>query len=131
MILLDTHALVWWVSDSGKLSPRARRSILAATRQGPAIVSAISLFEIATLFRRRKLALSVPAGQWLSDVRLLPQVRIEPVGAAIAALAGSLNDELPGDPGDRIIAATALELDAVLISADRRLRAVPRLQVIW
>jgi PIN domain nuclease of toxin-antitoxin system len=51
--------------------------------------------------------------------------------AEIAALAGSFDDTVLGDPADRIIAATALSLGAELVSADRRLRAMPKLAVVW
>jgi len=35
LILLDTHALVWWVADAARLSARAKRAIGAALRAGP------------------------------------------------------------------------------------------------
>lgn len=131
MIILDTHALVWWVSDATKLSARARRAIHDALRHGPVAASAISLFEIATAIRRGRLVLGVPREQWLADLRLLPELRIEPVGAEIAQLAGSFEDAMPGDPADRIIAATAVALGLKLVTADERLRHMPQLRAVW
>ena len=131
MILLDTHALVWWVADAARLSVRAKRAIRSALREGHVIASAISLFEIATAIRRRRLALAVPPEQWLADIRLLPELRFEPVSAEIAEVAGSFDEAFPGDPADRIIAATAIALGLNLVTADRRLRRAPRLQAVW
>jgi PIN domain nuclease of toxin-antitoxin system len=131
VIVLDTHALIWWVSHPSKLSARAKRALNSALRRGPVAASAISVFEIATAIRRGRLVLGVPVAQWLADVRLLPELRIEPVTAAIAQIAGSFDDAMPGDPADRIIAATAMALEWKLVTADERLRRTPGLQAVW
>jgi len=131
VILLDTHALVWWAADAARLSARAKRAIRGALREGHVVASAISLFEIATAIRRGRLVLAVPSEQWLADVRLLPELRFEPVSAEIAEVAGSFDGAVPGDPADRIIAATAIALSLKLITADKRLRRAPRLQTVW
>jgi PIN domain nuclease of toxin-antitoxin system len=131
VILLDTHALVWWVAGAPKLSARAKRAIAAALRDGYVAASAISLFEIATALRRRRLVLEMPAVQWLADLRRLPELRFEPVSAEIAEVAGSFDETFPGDPADRIIAATAIALGLTLVTADARLRRAPRLQAVW
>ena len=131
MILLDTHVLVWWITDAARLSARARRTITSAVRDGPVAASAISLFEIATAIRRRRLLLQVAADQWLADVRKLPELHFEPISAGIAEVAGSFDDAFPRDPADRIIGATAIVLDFKVVTADAALRRAPRLQTIW
>jgi PIN domain nuclease of toxin-antitoxin system len=131
VILLDTHALIWWVADTARLSARAKRAIRGALRDGHVAASAISLFEIATAIRRGRLVLAVPPQQWLADIRLLPELRFEPVSAEIAELAGSFDAAVPGDPADRIIAATAITLGLKLVTADKKLRRAPQLQAVW
>ena len=131
MILLDTHALVWWATGAPRLSARARRAIMSAIRQEPAVASAISVFEIATLVRRGRLTFGVPLEQWLSDVRLLPELRLEPVSADIAQLAGTFEEPMPGDPADRIIVATAIRLQAKLVTADDRLGKSRLVETVW
>ena len=131
MIVLDTHVLVWWVSGSGRLSVRAKRTINQSLRRTPAIVSTISVLEIATAVRRGRLEFGAPLDQWLADLRTLPELQFQPVSVEIAELAGSFDETTPGDPADRIIAATALTLQAKLVTADERLRASPRVSTVW
>jgi PIN domain nuclease of toxin-antitoxin system len=60
-----------------------------------------------------------------------PKVRVVPVTDAIATEAGLLGSAFHGDPADRIIVATALELDLVLVTRDERIRAFPRVRTTW
>jgi len=131
VIVLDTHALVWWVTNAPRLSLRAKRAIEAAVRQAPVTTSAISIFEVATAVRRERLHLKPPLEEWLRDIRALPELHIEPVTADIAHLAGTLEREVPGDPADRIILATAVTLEAKLVTADERLSSSRRVETIW
>ena len=131
MIVLDTHVVVWWVSGSSRLSARAERAIGQRLREGAVVASAITAFEIATAVRRGRLALGSPMEQWLADLRALPELRFEPVSLEVAELAGSFEDTTPGDPADRIIAATAKVLRAKLVTADDRLRSSPHVSAVW
>ncbi len=131
VIVLDTHALLWWVTGSARLSTRARRELEKSLRQGPVAASAISLFEISTAVRRGRLDLGLPAREWLAELLRIAELRIEPVDAYITLAAGNLADSLPGDPADRIIAATAISLRARLVTADARLRKSPHVESIW
>jgi PIN domain nuclease of toxin-antitoxin system len=131
VIVLDTHVLVWWVSGSGRLSLRATRAIDQNLRRGPAIVSTISVLEIATAVRRGRLELGSPLAPWLADLRALPELQFQPVTGEIAELAGGVDEATPGDPADRIIVATAMLLRAKLVTADERLRKSPSVVAVW
>lgn len=131
MIVLDTHVLIWWVTKAPGLSTRAKRKIQETRGVGVLVVSTMSVFESATAARRGRLSFGVRLDQWLDAVLKLPELRFEPVSAEIARLAGALDDSFPGDPADRIIAATAISLDAKLVTADARLRGLPQLQTVW
>ena len=131
MIVLDTHALVWWVSGPERLSARAKRAIDLGLRAGQAVAATISVLEIATAVRRGRLELGSPLGEWLTDLCALPELRFEPLSVEIAQLAGSLADPAPGDPADRIIIATARTLRARLVTADEALRKSPHAETVW
>lgn len=131
MIVLDTHAVVWWLTQAPGLSTAARRAIQRNAGRGEVVVSTISVLEIATAVRRGRLQFTVPLGQWLADLRSIPELRLEPVSAEIAAVAGGLPEPMHGDPADRLIAATAIGLGVPLVTGDDRLRANPALRTIW
>lgn len=131
MILLDTHALVWWLAEPRKLSARARRAATAGATARQLAASAISIFEIAALVRRGRLELGADPDRWFRALRSLPELMIEPVSDEIAQVAGGLDAGFPDDPADRIIAATAQVLSARLITADTKLRSVTGLETVW
>ena len=131
MIVLDTHALVWWADSGSKLSRKAQQATREKARRRELIASAISAFEIVTLERRGRLAFKTPVAEWLADLRKLPELSIYPVTDEIAERAGGFGDVFPGDPADRIIAATALVLGAPLVTYDRKPLDLPNLATIW
>ncbi|HTV77057.1 MAG TPA: type II toxin-antitoxin system VapC family toxin [Steroidobacteraceae bacterium] len=132
MILLDTHILVWWVNgDTKKFSRKARQALKQHCLRDELLISSISIFEIKTLERRGRLRFRVSVSEWLSQVRQLPEYRIEAITDEIAEHAGQFGDTFPGDPADRIIAATALVRDVPLVTMDERLRATAQLKSIW
>ena len=131
MIVLDTHALVWWASEPRKLSTRARRAAKAGAAKRALVASAVSLFEISTLLRRGRLELRIDGEQWLEALRSLPELVIEPVSTDIAWIAGGFGAGFPGDPADRIIVATARVLRAPLVTADAALRSSAAVDTLW
>ena len=131
MIVLDTHALVWWLAGSSALSAGAKRAIKRAASASQVVASTISLLEITTAVRRGRMEFAQSLDRWLEDVRLLPELRFEPVSFEIAHRAGSFGDEMHGDPADRIIAATAMVLKVSLVTTDEKLRKIPALSTVW
>lgn len=131
LIVIDTHVLLWWLSQPERLSAAARELLDQTSPDRPAVVSAISVLEIVTAVRRERLRLNMPVDQWLADVRRLPELTVQPVSADITEQAGRYGDDMHGDPADRLIAATAQVLGLRLISADEKLRAHPQVRAIW
>lgn len=131
MIVIDTHVLVWWLTRTPGLSRKAERTLAAHGAPGQIVVSAISLLEIATAVRRGRLELSMPLNRWLADMSSLPEIRVEPVSADIAALAGSLAEPMHGDPADRLIVATSSTLGVPLVTGDKKLQEYRGVKTIW
>jgi PIN domain nuclease of toxin-antitoxin system len=127
-VLLDSHVAHWWSAEPDRVSVPARRAIEAADELA---IADISWFELAWLAHHERIVLSIPMGSWLRN--LAEQVRTVPVTPAIAATAVSLPSTFPGDPADRLIYATAIELGWRLVTKDRRLRSHrhPRPVALW
>ena len=118
MILLDTHAVIWFSTDSG-LGKRSQAISDDALADDRLAVSAVSFWEIATLVTKGRLR-SIDSATDLRKLVLDSGLNEVPVTGDIAILAGNL-EGLHGDPADRFIVATAIAYDATLITADERL----------
>ena len=131
MIVLDTHALVWWVSGDPELSKRARIAIEKEMIGGEIIVSSISAWEIAMLVDHGKLLLSMDVDRWLSTVCEIEAVRFLFVDVEISLKSVTLPGKFHKDPADRIIVATARKLGVPLITKDEKIRAYAHVKTIW
>ena len=131
MIVLDTHALVWWVAGDAQLSRRAREAIEAEEQNGEILVSAISAWEVAMLTKAGRLALTMEAQTWLNTVAQIPAIQFIPVDVSISVQSVDLPGEFHKDPADRIIVATARHHSAALISADSKIRDYSHVKTIW
>lgn len=129
MIVLDTHAWLWLIADPGRLSPAATHAVAATDRL---LVSTISAWEIGTLVRRRRIALDRPVHAWVGDSLAAHQITAVAPDTSTALLAAGLDDDrFPGDPGDRIIYAAAVQAGARLVTRDERLRAFDTERTVW
>jgi len=132
MILLDTHALVWWIAEPKRIPAKARRALDAAVKASESIaVSSISAWEIAMLVARERLRFTIDADTWLGRVEALPFLTFVPVDNRIAVRSVHLDGFPHRDPADRLIVATALGLGATVVTADRRLRGYRPLDTLW
>lgn len=119
MILLDTHAALWFAMDNGLLGKRSQRTIDRALEDDQLAVSVISFWEITLLIAKRRVR-SIDSAAETRDFILRAGIGELPLTGEIAILAGEL-DSLHGDPADRFIAATAIRHDATLVTADEKL----------
>ncbi len=132
MILLDTHAWIWWVSNPEKLSEKASLAINAAVLDGKgAAVSSISVWEVMLLVQKQRLRLAVDVQEWIRRNEQLPVLRFLPLTNAIAVQSVLLPLSLHSDPADRMIAATACIHNIPLITKDSRLRACAQVKTVW
>lgn len=114
-VLLDTHVLLWWLTDDGRLTSDVDR--LLRDPATDVVVSVASLWEIAIKYANGRLPLSKPPGAFFPDVLAACRFEILPISAEHAyATAG-----LPlhhKDPFDRLIVAQARVEGLPIISDD-------------
>jgi PIN domain nuclease of toxin-antitoxin system len=129
VIVLDTHAWLWWRASPERLSERALAAIEEAPRIG---VSTLSAWEVAMLEVRGRITLDRDVGTWVRHA--LADTRVEPLAptAEIAVAAGLLDAKsFPGDPIDRLIYATARALGARLVTRDAAIAAFDPSSTVW
>lgn len=129
LIVLDTHAWLWWVDRPERLSENAASAIDAAVEIG---VSTISAWELTMLVARGRISLDREIGLWVRQA--LADARIEALAPSteVAVAAGELDQQrFPGDPADRLIYATARSLGATLITRDAAIRAFDPALTLW
>ncbi|MCS7007865.1 MAG: type II toxin-antitoxin system VapC family toxin, partial [Thermoleophilia bacterium] len=126
--VLDTYAWLWWVDGDPRLSDRARSAIDASDKL---LVSAISVWELATLERIGRLKLISDTRVWIRRALAQPRVVPTAVTPEVALTAGSLLPPFTEDPADRIIYATALAKDTRPVTGDPRIARYDRERVVW
>jgi len=126
--LLDTHALVWFVSEPARLSAPA---LEVARTADTLAVAGVTWYEIAWLAEHGRISLAIPTRSWMDQVS--ERVLTTGLTPAIAMTAVELGESFHGDPADRQIYATAIERGWRLITKDRRLREhpFPRQITVW
>jgi len=129
VIVLDTHAWLWWVAEPNRLSEPAARAIEAADRIR---LSTFSVWELAMLVVNGRISLDRDLRTWIGQALARERVESVPPSTEIAITA-ALPDRrsFPGDPVDRIIYATALASSSRLVTADRALRAFDPDRTVW
>jgi PIN domain nuclease of toxin-antitoxin system len=129
-LLLDTCAIIW-LANGDRLAPAALEAIDRAGRFGTIFVSPISAWEIGILSRpkgaRRTALRFLPDPKaWFARIMTGPGIREAPFSAAIAIDASHLPGALHGDPADRLLLATARQINVPIVTRDHRMIAYAR-----
>ena len=127
VIVLDTHAWIWWLDGSKKLPARARRRIERAKAVG---VCAISCWEVARLVVHGRLKLDRETHEWVTTALRAPGVELLPLEPEVAVAAANLG-AFGGDPADHMIVATARHRRAPLVTADEGITESGLVDVVW
>ncbi len=112
ILLLDAHALLWFLADDTRLASTARRSLEDPGNE--VLVSAASIWELEV----KRMAGRVDAPEDILEALHASQIDALPVTGADAVQAA----RLPGhhhDPFHRMVIAQAMRLDALILTRDR------------
>jgi PIN domain nuclease of toxin-antitoxin system len=126
-LLLDTHVLVWWLTDAPDL-PSSMRGLIAS-RENTVFVSAASCWEIAIKVRSGKWSEAAGLVPGMTDV--LARAGLTPLAVTVSqAERAGLLDAAHKDPFDRLLAAQALEEGLTLVSVDPVFRQIDGLDLL-
>ncbi len=124
-LLLDTHALVW--AMTGTIRGRAADLIVEAGLEEGILVSPVSAWELGLLARPTsgppRIRLEPDPERWFEAVLAKPTIKEAALTATMALAASSLPGDFHRDPADRLLVATARELDVPIVTRDRRILA--------
>ena len=118
-LLLDTHALLWWLADDDRLGEPARA--LIADPGNDILVSVVSLWEIVVKVRIGKLAADIDAVEQATARDGFERLEIMPPHLSTLA-------SLPmhhRDPFDHLLIGQCVVEDALFVSADRHATLYP------
>lgn len=127
MMVLDTHAWIWIVSESSEISESLRRKL----KNDEIGVSAISCWEVAMLVSKKRLSFTSDVQDWIDTALRLPRIRLLPLEPRIMVLSTRLPGNFHDDPADRMIAATCLHHSAALVTRDRRIADWGFIRTVW
>jgi PIN domain nuclease of toxin-antitoxin system len=128
-LLLDTHCWYWMrLRQMEEFSQESITLIREAAGADALLVSVISVWEIAMLESKKRIALELPVPEWVQRALATPGLTLAPLTPEIAIESTRLPGELHGDPADRILVATARRMGARLMTRDRNLLAYGRQQ---
>ena len=120
-LLLDTCAVLW-LAEGIELTDDARKAIDDCR----VIVSPITVWEVANLVRKKRIALTMPVANWFRKTVNLADAELCDLSIEILAGSCELPGSPPNDPADRIIIATAREASMVLVTRDKDILAYSR-----
>ena len=119
-VLLDTHVWIWLAGKAhDRIKPNLLRVLENAGQNDTLRISAITPWEIAILHRKNRLRLSEDPLDWVRSTIRLTRVQLVPLTPEIAVESERLPGSFHGDPSDRIIVASAIATNSVLVTADR------------
>ena len=123
-VLADTHALIWYLFDEERLSPKARAALDGTIAAGfPILVSAISIIEIIYLEEKHRIRAGAAERIRRACEVESPSIEVVPIDDGVAhGIRQIARADVPDMP-DRIIAATAVALGVPLITRDGKIVA--------
>ncbi|CAN2040511.1 PIN domain-containing protein [Candidatus Magnetomoraceae bacterium gMMP-15] len=121
IIVLDTHTWLWYAIGDETLNSSACELIDEAVITQNVGISIISIWELGMLESKGRISFPDDVLIWTKKALMETGIKFFPISPEIAINSSRLPGNFHGDPADRIIVATTHELNAILITRDRKI----------
>lgn len=130
-LVLDTHATIWYLESSPRLSSTALAAICSSLASGDTVfVSTVTVVELVYLVEKRRFSVQL-LDRLLAELRRPdPELVVAPLDLATAEEIRRVPGTIVRDMPDRMIVATALSLGLPLVTRDRNIQAAG-VPVVW
>ncbi|MGD9172676.1 MAG: type II toxin-antitoxin system VapC family toxin [Desulfobacterales bacterium] len=130
MILLDTHAWWWSLTEPENLSKTAITTI-KQTKSDQRMIASISIWEFAMMAAKKRIRLKVSLAKWLSRALKETGLGVIEISPEIAIDASNLPGNFHKDLADRLIVATARVNNLRLVTKDEKMLSYPHVDAVW
>jgi PIN domain nuclease of toxin-antitoxin system len=120
-LLLDTHVWIWLANGLLRTDLALESRLRSAAEKRLLFIASITLLEVANADQRGRLQRTRSLDDWFAVNLASPGVRLIEITPSIAAATAKLPAGFHGDPGDRLIAATASTESLTLVTHDKAL----------
>ena len=130
MILLDTHAWWWSLTEPENLSKTAITTIKQA-KSDQRMIASISIWEFAMMAAKKRIRLKISVAKWLSRALKETGLGVIEISPEIAIDASNLPGNFHKDLADRLIVATARVNNLRLVTKDEKMLSYPHVDAVW
>lgn len=130
-VVADSHAIVWYLQGSPRLSERAAALLSDAEASEGIVVSVATLVDLWYVTQTTQGVSVGDLARMRSALVSSPKVDLRPIDVAVVDAATSIPRDALGDPWDRFILATARALGLTLVTRDRRIRRTALVDTVW
>ena len=130
-VVADSHAIVWYVQGSPRLSDRAAAALADAEASEGVVVSVATLVDLWYVTQTTQGISADDLARLRARLLSAPEVDLHPIDLTVADAATAIPRELVHDPWDRFIVATARSLAVPLVTRDEAIEQAQLVETIW
>lgn len=130
-VLADSHAIVWHLQGSARLSALAASALTEAEATDGVVVSIATLIDLWYVTQTTKKVTATDLAVLRDLLVFSPAFVLHPIDVAVVDATTSIPRDLLTDPWDRFIVGTARALAVPLVTRDRAIRDSGLVPTIW
>ncbi len=130
-VLADSHAIVWYLHGSPRLSAPAASALTEAQATDGVVVSVATLIDLWYVTQTTKKLTVSDLGRLRASLISSPGLTTQPIDLAVVEATIAIPRDLLTDPWDRFIVASARTWAMPLVTKDRAIRDSGLVPTVW